>query len=85
MDKYRHSVANCQSAQLGEFEAEVAKTLSDKKELFDQYKNIYAITHRKSEEEEEEEEALVDSEKTKLQIGWVAKEGEITLLVIAVF
>lgn len=27
MDKYLHSVANCQSAQLGEFEEEVAKTL----------------------------------------------------------
>lgn len=61
MDKYRHSVANCQSAQLGEFEEEVAKTLSDKKELFDQYKNIYAITHRKS-----EEEALADSEKDQI-------------------
>mgnify|MGYP001810550157 CR=1 FL=1 len=45
MDKYRHSVANCQSAQLGEFEEEVATALSDKKELFDQYKNIYSITH----------------------------------------
>lgn len=61
MDKYRHSVANCQSAQLGEFEEEVAKTLSDKKEIFDQYKNIYAITHRKS-----EEEALADSEEDQI-------------------
>lgn len=61
MDKYRHSVANCQSAQLGEFEEEVAKTLSDKKEMFDQYKNIYAITHRKS-----EEEALADSERDQI-------------------
>jgi len=52
---------NCQSSQLGEFEEEVVKTLSDKKELFDQYKNIYAITHRKS-----EEEALADSEKDQI-------------------
>lgn len=61
MDKYRHSVANCQSAQLGKFEEEVAKTLSDKKEMFDQYKNIYAITHKKS-----EEEALADSERDQI-------------------
>ena len=32
-----------------------------KKELFDQYKNIYAITHRKS-----KEEALADSEKDQI-------------------
>lgn len=61
MDKYRHSVANCQSAQLGEYEEEVAKTLSDKKEVFDQYKKIYAITHRVS-----VEEALKDSEEDQI-------------------
>jgi len=61
MDKYRHSVANCQNAQLGEFEEEVAKTLSDKKELFDQYHNIYAITHRVS-----EKKALEDSERDQI-------------------
>lgn len=61
MDKYRHSVANCQSAQLGPFEEEVAKTLSDKKEVFDQYKKIYAITHRVS-----VEEALKDSEEDQI-------------------
>lgn len=61
MDKYYHSVANCQSAQLGEIEEESATVLSDKKELFDQYKNIYARTHKVS-----EEEALADSERDQI-------------------
>ncbi len=61
MDKYYHSVANCQSAQLGEVEEEAATVLSDKKEMFDQYKNIYARTHKVS-----EEEALADSEKDQI-------------------
>lgn len=61
MDKYYHSVANCQSAQLGEVEEEAATVLSDKKEMFDQYKNIYARTHKVS-----EEEALADSERDQI-------------------
>ncbi len=61
MDKYYHSVANCQSAQLGEVEEEAATILSDKKEMFDQYKNIYARTHKVS-----EEEAKADSERDQI-------------------
>lgn len=61
MDKYRHSVAHCQSAQLGELGDRVATGLSDYKELFDQYKNIYAKTHKVS-----EKEALADSERDQI-------------------
>lgn len=61
MDKYRHSVANCQGAQLGELGENVATELSDFKEEFDQYKNIYAITHKVS-----KEEAIADSERDQI-------------------
>ena len=46
---------------LGEVEEEAATVLSDKKEMFDQYKNIYARTHKVS-----EEEALADSERDQI-------------------
>lgn len=59
MDKYYHSVANCQSAQLGEFEEGVATALSDKKELYDQY--TYVQTHKVT-----IEEAIADSERDQI-------------------
>lgn len=59
MDKYYHSVANCQSAQLGELESEVAKALSDSKEIYDQY--TYVHTHKVT-----LEEAIADSERDQI-------------------
>ncbi len=61
MDKFRHSVANCQSAQLGELGEKSATALSDFKEEYDQYQSIYARTHKVS-----EEEALADSERDQI-------------------
>ena len=59
MDKYYHSVANCESAQLGELESEIATALSDKKELYDQY--TYVQTHKVT-----IEEAIADSERDQI-------------------
>ena len=59
MDKYYHSVANCQSAQLGDLESEIATALSDKKELYDQY--TYVQTHKVT-----IEEAIADSERDQI-------------------
>lgn len=58
MDKYRHSVANCQSAQLGEYEEEVAKMLSDKKEIYDQhtYMQTHHVTLEKAVEDSERDQ-----------------------------
>lgn len=61
MDKYRHSVANCEAAQLGELEEQAAIELSNFKEAYDQYKNSYAKTHKVS-----VEEALADSERDQV-------------------
>lgn len=41
MDKYYHSVANCQCAQLGELETEMATGFSDLKELYEQYTYVH--------------------------------------------
>jgi len=59
MDKYYHSVANCQCAQLGELETEMATGLSDLKELYDQY--TYVQTHKVT-----LEEAIADSERDQV-------------------
>lgn len=58
MDKYYHSVANCQSAQLGEYEEEVAIALSDKKELYDQhtYMQTHHVTLQKAMEDSERDQ-----------------------------
>lgn len=61
MDKYYHSVANCQSAQFGELEEEAATVLSDFKEEFDQYNNNYATSHKLT-----LEQALADSERDQV-------------------
>ncbi len=61
MDKYRHSVANCQATQLGELEERAAVELSNFKEKYDQYQNSYARTHKVS-----IEEALADSEQDQI-------------------
>lgn len=61
MDKYYHSVANCQSAQFGDLEEEAATVLSDFKEEFDQYNNNYASSHKLT-----LEEALADSERDQI-------------------
>lgn len=45
MDKYRHSVANCEGPQFGETGEKVATLLSDLKEHYDQWKNVYAKSH----------------------------------------
>ena len=61
MDKYYHSVANCQSAQFGDLEEEVAIELSNFKEEFDQYNNNYATSHKLT-----LEQALADSERDQV-------------------
>lgn len=61
MDKYYHSVANCQSAQFGDLEEEAAIELSDFKEEFDQYNNNYATSHKLT-----LEQALADSERDQV-------------------
>ena len=61
MDKYYHSVANCQSAQFGDLEEEAATVLSDFKEEFDQYNNNYATSHKLT-----LEQALADSERDQV-------------------
>lgn len=59
MDKYYHSVANCQSAQFGELEEAAATALSDLKEQYDQY--TYVHTHKVT-----VEKALEDSERDQV-------------------
>lgn len=62
MDKYYHSKANCEATQaFGELGEEAAILLSDFKENFDQYKNIYASSHKVS-----IEEAIADSERDQV-------------------
>lgn len=61
MDKYRHSVANCEGPQLGELGEKVATLLSDLKEHYDQWKDVYAKSHRVT-----IEEAKADSERDQV-------------------
>jgi len=61
MDKYRHSVANCKGAQLGELGEKVATLLSDLKEHYDQWNDVYAKTHGVT-----IEEAKADSERDQV-------------------
>ena len=59
MDKYYHSKANCEAVQaFGELGEEAAILLSEFKEKFDQYENIYANSHKVT-----IEEAIADSER----------------------
>ena len=61
MDKYRHSVANCKGTQLGEMGEKVATLLSDLKEHFDQWEDVYAKSHGVT-----IEEAKADSERDQV-------------------
>ena len=61
MDKYRHSVANCEGPQFGEMGDKVATLLSDLKEHYDQWKNVYAKSHGVT-----IEEAKADSERDQV-------------------
>ena len=61
MDKYRHSVANCKGAQLGEFGEATATMLSDFKEYYDQWEDVYAKSHGVT-----IEEAKADSERDQV-------------------
>ena len=62
MDKYYHSKANCETVQqMGELGEEAAKELSDFKEEFDQWNNVYAKSHKVS-----VEEAIADSERDQV-------------------
>ena len=62
MDKYYHSKANCEATQqmciIGE---KSAMFLSDQKEKFDQWNNVYAKSHKVS-----IEEAIADSERDQV-------------------
>ncbi len=61
MDKYYHSKANCEAAQLGDLYEQYAEQLGDFKEEFDHFKNIYARSHKLT-----VEEALADSEEDQI-------------------
>ena len=61
MDKYRHSVANCSGPQFGETGEKVATLLSDLKEHFDQWEDVYAKSHGVT-----IEEAKADSERDQV-------------------
>ena len=61
LDKYRHSVTNCEGAQLGEMGEKVATLLSDLKEHFDQWDDVYAKSHGVT-----TEEAKADSERDQV-------------------
>lgn len=59
MDKYYHSKANCEAVQAyGDLGEKAAILLSDTKENFDQWNNIYAKSHKVT-----IEEAIADSER----------------------
>ncbi len=61
LDKYRHSVANCEGPQFGEIGEKVAIFLSDFKEHFDQWEDVYAKSHGVT-----LEEAKADSERDQV-------------------
>lgn len=62
MDKYYHSKANCEATQeMGIIGENFAKFLSDQKENFDQWNNVYAKSHKVT-----IEEAIADSERDQV-------------------
>lgn len=62
MDKYYHSKANCEATQqMGIIGEKSAMFLSDQKEKFDQWNNVYAKSHKVS-----IEEAIADSERDQV-------------------
>lgn len=62
MDKYYHSKANCEATQMfGELGEEAAILLSNTKEKFDQWNNVYAKSHKVT-----IEEAIADSERDQV-------------------
>ena len=62
MDKYYHSKANCEATQeMGILGENFAKILSDQKENFDQWNNVYAKSHKVT-----IEEAIADSERDQV-------------------
>ena len=62
MDKYYHSKANCEAVQIfGELGEEAAILLSDTKEKFDQWEDVYAKSHKVT-----IEEAIADSERDQV-------------------
>lgn len=62
MDKYYHSKANCEATQqMGIIGEKSAIFLSDQKEKFDQWNNVYAKSHKVS-----IEEAIADSERDQV-------------------
>lgn len=62
MDKYYHSKANCEATQeMGIIGEQYAIFLSDQKEKFDQWHNMYAKSHKVT-----VEEAIADSERDQI-------------------
>lgn len=62
MDKYYHSKANCEATQeMGILGEKSAKFLSNQKEKFDQWHNMYARSHKVT-----VEEAIADSERDQV-------------------
>ena len=62
MDKYYHSKANCEATQeMGIIDEKSAIFLSDQKEKFDQWHNMYARSHKVT-----VEEAIADSERDQV-------------------
>lgn len=62
MDKYYHSKANCEATQeMGIIGEKSAIFLSDQKEKFDQWNNVYAKSHKVT-----IEEAIADSERDQV-------------------
>ena len=62
MDKYYHSKANCEATQeMGILGEKYAMFLSDQKEKFDQWHNMYARSHKVT-----IEEAIADSERDQV-------------------
>lgn len=62
MDKYYHSKANCEATQeMGILAEKYAEFLSNQKENFDQWHNMYARSHKVT-----IEEAIADSERDQV-------------------
>lgn len=71
MDKYYHSKANCEATQqMGIIGEKSAMFLSDQKEKFDQWNNVYAKSHKVS-----IEEAIADSERDQVANRLGRKRG----------
>ncbi len=71
MDKYYHSKANCEATQeMGIIGEKSAIFLSDQKEKFDQWNNMYARSHKVT-----VEEAIADSERDQVANRLGRKRG----------